>query len=227
MSGLTGLARACAALVLAGLALALAGCASRPPAPEWEMNAHGAMARYEQAYLAGADRAADAEFVRARSALGSTGRPELVARGELVRCALRVASLDEAPCQGFEALRAGAAEPEKAYAAYLTGAALSAAQVAQLPSAHRAVAGADAPQRLAGIQDPLSRLVAAGVIVRAGRGSPEVLRIAAETASQQGWRRPLLAWLGAQARLAEQAGQSQEAQRLRRRMDLVNGGKPQ
>lgn len=222
MSALTGLGRTGAAFALAGLALALVGCASRPPAPEWEMNAQGAMGRYEQAYLSGADRAADAEFARARSALASTGRPELVARGELVRCALRVASLDETRCDGFEALRADAAEPEKAYAAYITGTALSAAQVAQLPPAHRAVAGADAPQRLAAIEDPLSRLVAAGVMVRSSRGSPEVLRIAAETASQQGWRRPLLAWLGAQVKLAEQAGQAQEAQRLRRRMDLVD-----
>lgn len=226
MSGLTGLARTGAALALAGLALALVGCANRPPTPEWEMNAHGAMTRYEQAYLAGADRAADAEFVRARSALASTGRPQLVARGELVRCALRVASLDPTSCDGFEALRADAAEAEMAYAAYLTGAVLSATQVAQLPPAHRAMAGTDALQRLAGIQDPLSRLVAAGVMVRGGRGSPEVLRIAAETASQQGWRRPLLAWLGAQVKLAEQAGNEHEAQRLRRRMDLVSGEKP-
>lgn len=223
MSAVVAFQRAAVAGALAGLALALAGCASRPPAPEWELNAHGAMARYEQAYLSGADRAADAEFTRARSALASTGQPQLVARAELVRCALQVASLAPAACDGFEALRADAAEAEMAYAAYLTGAALSAAQVAQLPPAHRAMAGTDAPQRLAGIEDPLSRLVAVGVMVRSGRGSPEVLRIAAETASQQGWRRPLLAWLGAQARLAEEAGQEQEAQRLRRRMHLVSG----
>ena len=42
-----------------------------------------------------------------------------------------------------------------------------------------------------------------------------------ETASAQGWRRPLLAWLGVQQRLAQQNGQAEEAARLRRRMDLA------
>lgn len=215
---------------LAAVALALAGCGSQPPVPEWQMNAHGAMARHQQAWLAGADLAADAEFARARGALASTGRMDLVARAELVHCALRVASLaleGAAACPGFETLRADAAAPEKAYAAYLAGQSLPAAEAALLPAAHRAMAAMTAGMApgtdLARIEDPLSRLVAAGVLVRAGKASPEVLRIAAETASQQGWRRPLLAWLGAQARLAEQAGQAEEAQRLRRRMALVAG----
>ena len=74
------------------------------------------------------------------------------------------------------------------------------------------------------IADPLSRLVAAGVLFRSGRASPEVLVLASDTASAQGWRRPLLAWLGVQAVRAEQAGAVEEAQRLRRRMALVAGG---
>ncbi len=215
---------------LAVMAWMLAGCASVPPVPDWELEAHGAMARYEQAWLTGADRAAEAEFARARVALASTGRTDRVARAELVRCALQVASLavaapgtQGAPCAGFEALRADAAAPEVAYAAYLSGAVLAADQAALLPPAHRAIAAGGGAESLGGIEAPLSRLVAAGVLVRSGRGTPEVLRVAAETASQQGWRRPLLAWLGAQARLAEQAGRSEEAQALRRRMALVAG----
>ena len=44
---------------------------------------------------------------------------------------------------------------------------------------------------------------------------------AADTASAQGWRRPLLAWLDVQARLADERGDAAEAARLRRRMGLV------
>jgi len=190
------------------MAAVLAACGSQPPVPAWQLDAKGAMERYEQAWLTGADRAADAEFARARDALASTGRADLVARAELVRCALQVASLALAPgvaCEGFEVLRGDASEPEKAYAAYLSGASLP------------------ADTDLARIKDPLSRLVAAGVLVRGAKGSPEVLRIAAETASQQGWRRPLLAWLGARVKLAEQAGDEVLAQQLRRRMALVAG----
>jgi hypothetical protein len=59
--------------------------------------------------------------------------------------------------------------------------------------------------------------------LRTGRATPELLVVASDTASAQGWRRPLLAWLGAQAVRAEQAGAVEEAQRLRRRMALVTG----
>jgi len=41
--------------------------------------------------------------------------------------------------------------------------------------------------------------------------------------SSQGWRRPLLAWLGVQLKRAEQAGDSETAARLKRRMELVSG----
>ncbi len=214
--------------VAAMMAVVLAACGSQPPAPAWQLDAKGAMERYEQAWLTGADRAAQAEFARARGALASTGRGDLVARAELVRCALQVASLASpgGACEGFEALRAEAAGPERAYAAYLSGARLPVAEAALLPPAHRGAASGAAlgAADLARIEDPLSRLVAAGVLVGSGRGSPDVLRLAAETASQQGWRRPLLAWLGAQAALAEQAGRTEDAQALRRRMALVAGG---
>jgi len=46
---------------------------------------------------------------------------------------------------------------------------------------------------------------------------------AIDTASDQGWRRPLLAWLGVQAQRAEAAGDAQEEQRIRRRIALASG----
>jgi hypothetical protein len=59
-------------------------------------------------------------------------------------------------------------------------------------------------------------------LLRAGRASPPVLAGAVEAASAQGWRRPLLAWLGVQAQRAEQAGDAQEAARLHRRIALAS-----
>jgi hypothetical protein len=61
------------------------------------------------------------------------------------------------------------------------------------------------------------------VLFRAGRASPAVVRQAVDTASAQGWRRPLLAWLGVQAQLAEKGGDAEEAARLRRRIALTQG----
>lgn len=209
-------------VVLFLLAVALAGCAGQPPAPDWQINAHGALERYVKAYMNGDARVEAAEFERARQALAATGQPGQVARAELTRCALRVASLAPEPCAGFEALRRDAPAAERAYADYLAGQA-SPADVLLLPAQHRGVAAGQGAAALKGMDDPVARMVAAGVLFRTGQATPEVLALAEQTASRQGWRRPLLAWLGAQARRAEFAGATEEAQRLRRRMALVAG----
>lgn len=213
--------RALRSLAALGLLAVLAGCASKPPTPDWQMNAHDAIARSVSAYLAGNARVEALEFERARGEVARTGQPELVARVELTRCAGRVASLVFEPCAGFEPLRQDAPAAERAYADYLAGK-LQPQDAALLPPAQRAAAaaGADAPA-LQGIADPLSRLVAAGTLLQAGRASPAVQALAVQTASAQGWRRPLLAWLQVQAVRAEQGGNAEEAARLRRRIALV------
>ena len=201
----------------------LAGCGSKPRAPDWQMNAHDGLERYVKAYLGGKARVEATEFERARDELESTGQPGLVARAELTRCAVRVASLVMEPCEGFERLRADSPVAERAYADYLAGR-IAPPDVPLLPAQHRAIAaGQGDAAAVQAIEDPLSRLVAAGVLFRTGRASPQVLAIAAETASAQGWRRPLLAWLGVQAQRADQAGATEQAQRLRRRMALAAG----
>jgi hypothetical protein len=201
----------------------ISGCGSKPRTPDWQIDAHDTLERYVRAYMQGNAAVEAAEFARARNQLESTGQPGLVARAELTRCAVRVASLVLEPCEGFERLRADAPAPERAYADYLAGR-IAPADISLLPPQHRAAASpAGSAAALTAIQDPLSRLVAAGVLFRNGRASPDVLVLAADTASAQGWRRPLLAWLGVQVARAEHAGAVEEAQRLRRRMALAAG----
>ena len=211
-----------AGLIIAAFAL-LSACADKPRVPDWQLNASGALERYVAAALTGDARVEPVEFERARKELASTGQPGLVARAELTRCAVRLASLDLSLCEGFEALRSDSPAPERAYADYLAGR-ITPADVPLLPPQHRAVAVEQGDvASFKAISDPLSRLVAAGVLFRLGRASPDVLVAASDTASAQGWRRPLLAWLGVQAMRAEQAGAVDEAQRLRRRMALASG----
>jgi hypothetical protein len=210
------------------LALMLAACASGPPPPDWQMNAQSSLQRAVQAQLAGNDRVAAAEFERARGEIARTGRPELMARAELMRCAATVAALQFEPCTAFERLRADAAPAEQAYAAYLAGT-LAPPQLPLLPAPQQPLAapprGAEADlAALRATADPLSRLVGAALWLRGGRASTGVLAEAVDTASGQGWRRPLLAWLQLMQRQAEQAGQAAEAARLGRRIELVLQG---
>ena len=147
-------------------------------------------------------------------------------RLELLRCAGRVASLVFEPCAGFDALRQDAPAAEKAYADYLAGQ-LTSQDMELLPPAQRNAARAaqtDAGAQLSGIEDPLSRLVAAGVLLKTGHATPAILSIAVETASAQGWRRPLLAWLLVQVQQAQAAGDTQAVASLRRRIAVVERG---
>ncbi|NDP39006.1 MAG: hypothetical protein GZ093_09725 [Rhodoferax sp.] len=214
-------------------ALLLSACASKPVPPDWQTNAFAALKGFSSAYLKGNTRLADFEFARAKSEIASTGRADLLARAELTRCAVRVASLELDQCAGYQPLALEAGPDEQAYAAFLTGQWRD-LDVARLPAAYRAMASVAAtgqpgdPQlgALAAIEDPLSRLIAAGALLQSSRLTSLDIAAATDTASSQGWRRPLLAWLGVQLKRANDAQDPQSASRLQRRIDLVLQGAP-
>ena len=207
-------------MLLAIVILGLIGCAGSSVPPDWQLNAHGALRNSVTAYLVGNSKLADIEFARVREEIASTGRADLLARAELVRCAAHVASLEFNDCEAFQKLAEDAADSERVYAEYLAGR-WAGLNTALLPAQHRGVvAGVDGA--LGAIEDPLSRLVAAGVLFQKERLTPpNDVTIAIQTASDQGWRRPLLAWLNVAVRSAEQLGDKDEALRIQRRIDLV------
>jgi len=189
------------------LIVVLSACSSGPPIPDWQLSAKAASERAVVAYLTGNARIDAAELARARAEVARTGRADLLARVELTHCAAQVASLVFEPCSAFEPLRADATEVERAYAERLAGRSATAE-----------------PTALQGIDDPLARLVAAGVLFQTNRADPRVIQTAIDTASAQGWRRPLLAWLNVQLKRAEAVGANDDAQQLRRRIAIVERG---
>lgn len=212
--------------LVTALGILLTGCASTPPPPDWQTNAHSALRDFSQAYLVGNNRVANLEFERARGEIASTGRADLLARAELVRCAARAASLDIEPCPAFEMLAKDVGAPERAYAAFLS-AQLAETDVAALPEQYRPLAAAkevaSKNSALAAIKDPFSRLVGASVLLQSGQLAPSGIAVAVNAASEQGWRRPLLAWLGVQLKRAKAAGEVETIGSIQRRIDLVIG----
>lgn len=221
----------------------LAGCASSPPPPQWQLRASNALDQFTQRSLVGDLRSAESEFNRAADALSRTGNPGRVAQAELIRCAVRLAGLDIDDCPKFGELQAHADRADQAYFAYLTlysPARLSAAplqppqtaatsdsvarsltdpELSLLPAHHQpvarflartsvAAAGDDqsATIILRTVNDPLARLIAAALMLQARQAGPEVIALAVQTASDQGWRRPLIAWLQVQYALAKASG---------------------
>ena len=82
-------------------------------------------------------------------------------------------------------------------------------------------AGKASPSPLLKIDNPLSQLVAAGILHIRGQLKSQDVTVAAEAASAQGWRRPLLAWLGLQLQAAKARGDAAQAARIERRLSLL------
>ena len=207
------------------LTLLLTACASGPVAPAWEGNAKSALDNTVQNYLTGNAKAEVQDYARAYKELAATGRADLLASAELTRCAAQVASLVFDDCPAFKPLAADTGTEQRAYADYLAGR-WQGLNGALLPKHHAAVLASPAnPAVLLQIQDPLSRLVAAGAMLQRGDLQPEklaeVAAIAAATASDQAWRRPLLAWLGLQVKQAETREDTVQVSRLNRRIALI------
>lgn len=220
-------------LAAAALALAwgLGGCGTRPPAPDWQVNAHGAVQRATQAELEGRARVAQLEWDRARREAARTADATWVARVALTECAIRQAALDLAPCNAFLALAPDAAEADRAYHRWLLAQPL-AGDAPALPPAYRPwvqvwplAEGTDTAARLVAMDDPVARLIAASVLLRAQRLDAAGVQAAVDTASGQGWRRPLLAWLRVQRQRAEPVGDSALRDAVQRRLDLLDGAR--
>ncbi len=202
----------------------LTACGGSLPPPDWKLNAQGALEAYEKHYLGGDTRLAELNFAKAKAAIARSGRLDLMARAELARCATRTSALTYDDCPGFKSLAADAAPAETAYAAFLDGH-WQDLDGQSLPKQYGALLGArdDAARAEAmdKIADPQAHLIAAALLFRQGWLSPKGIASAIDTASERGWRRPLLAWLRVEEKRTESTGDKPRLEQLRKRIDLI------
>ncbi|MCL2636495.1 MAG: hypothetical protein FWD50_07730 [Betaproteobacteria bacterium] len=201
-------------LAAAGL---LSACAA-PSSPRWLLETDAALAAWREAYLGGDERAAGRELALARREVGRGGDATLMARVELTVCAAQAASLANGDCPAFHPLAADAGAAENAYAAYLAGASFGAEQ---LPASQRQAWQSGTAADLAAIADPLARLLAAAMLRRAGRLPDAAYALAIDTAAEQGWRRPLLAWLAADRDRLLAGNEAEAAAERQRRIERI------
>lgn len=199
----------------------LAACAGGPPPPEWKLNAQSGLESFTKYYLDGNDMLANLNFAKARSEAARTGRPDLLARIELSRCGVRAAALDFDTCPAFEALKNHAQASDLAYATFLTGQ-WQGLDVKSLPARYAPLFKSANHAGLTEIADPTSRLIAAGILFRSSQIDPAGIALAVSTASERGWRRPLLAWLGIELKRTQAVGDLDAQARIQQRIDLVN-----
>ncbi|MFN3958176.1 MAG: hypothetical protein ACK4Q6_11775 [Tepidimonas ignava] len=220
-----------------GAALAaalLVGCAAQPPVPGWRLDLRQAVEQGTLAYLQGHDRVASVHAQRAQQAAAQSAQATALARQALAHCAAQLAALQGQGCAAAAPYLADATAAEQTYAAWLAGwparpwEGPGRPDAATLPSAARALAqawpappAADLARWLGALDDPLTRLVVGGWLWHAVGLDGAAVAVLVDTASGQGWRRPLAAWLAVQQRLAERAGDTATAALAQRRLDWL------
>jgi hypothetical protein len=207
-------------------AMLLSACGGTPPPADWKMNAVSLLEHAQQRWLEGDSKSADLALTKTRSEIAKSGRIDLLARAELASCAVHIASLEFTACTAFDKLEPDASASDKAYARFLRGN-WTGFEAKALPAHYADLIGAkddaNANRAAVEIKEPLPRLIAAALLFQSGRVMPETLNTAVDTASERGWRRPLLALLGVQLKRAQAAGDMGAAAQLQRRIDLALG----
>lgn len=208
--------------------LLLAGCSTKP-LPVWMAGGHKQLETFKQDFLIGRTPAiTEVHFRKALEEIKRGGDTALLGKAWLTRMALQVA-VREAFEEG-EYLKTEAAESVPAnrnYYRFLKGDD-STVDPSLLPASYRpfwtAFRKGDTAMvavAIAEIDDPLSRLIAAGLATGHRMENEAILQIAVETASHNGWKRALFVWLERLNSYHEAAGESEKASAIRSRMDLM------
>ena len=210
-------------LAIVSLAL-LTACGSNRPLPDWKVDAADLIERYQKHALQGENTLAERYFQQAIAATGGAGRVTETAQLWLVHCATRRAMLIDDSCSDYVEL--ARIEPHEENAAYFQFLTLrwESVDIALLPKQHQRLVSAPAAARpglLATIDDPLARLLDASLLVMRKEADRQTLDLATATASDQGWRQPLLTYLKLQQQQAATRGDAAELARLAQRISLV------
>ena len=205
----------------------MVGCASQP-IPAWLDKGFADLERYKSYALIGEEKKTAVYFKRALEEISKSGDLDILARAYLTKCAIEMALLDE--IHDGEYLKIEAVQPvagTKAYHDFLVGSADS-ADLGRLPDPYRAVIKAyregrqsDINRTVAGIDDPLSRLVAVGWLVRQKQYDEVLLKTAIETASARGWKKALLVYLKRLQSFYESRKDMGQADHVRKRIELL------
>jgi hypothetical protein len=206
--------------------LTLVGCGPKPI--PWIAAGYQQMENFKTDFLTGRSPiVTDMHFKKAVEEIKKSGDLGRLGKVWLTRMALQVAVLEEIEEGDYPKVEAAQSVPaNRNFYLFLKGD--RAADDALLPSQYRpflkVLRGGNAPEAglaVAKIDDPLSRLIAAGLTVRRHPENETLLRAAVETASQNGWKRALLAWLKRLGAFYEASGETSKAAAVRRRINLI------
>ena len=207
--------------------LLLAGCSTKA-VPDWIKASHNQLESFKKHYLQGRDHLAEINFKKAIDEIKSSGDLHLLQIAYLTRYAVQGSVLE-----GFddlEYLRLAAVEPHSEnvhFHAFLKGA-FDRVDEQTLPQQYRSFLRAckngkqvEIDNAIAAIEDPLSKLIAAGLAVHKQLYHETTLNAAIRMASEQGWKKALLVYLKKLRIFYESINDREKADITQQRIDLI------
>lgn len=209
------------------ICISIWACSSQP-VPQWQEISSRQLENYKIYFLTDKEDETEPHFVQARKAISANNNIHLLATAYLTKYALHTATLEN--YDGTEFMKIDKLQPDAALRAYynfLTGN-FERVETDLLPPAYRKVMPLMLDKNMTAVNikineitDPLSRLIACGIVVKYLPYDENILQIAINTAADQGWSRPLWAYLTRLERYYLDHGQTIKAQNIRERLDLL------
>jgi len=207
--------------------LCLGGCASKA-IPQWQTASFNHMETFKQYYLAGDEKNAERYFSKAIAEIKTSGRMDILAKGYLTKYAVQAATLDV--ISGTEFLEINNVCPDRInmnFYTFLTGN-FDTVDNEILPPRYKHFILTfqdgtldDLNHDITQIKDPLSRLVTVGLTIKHRRYNEATLKIALNTASVEGWKRALVAYLKQIQSLYENTGHTEKAERIKKQLNIL------
>jgi hypothetical protein len=210
------------------ICLLFLGCASKP-LPDWLNTSYNQLENYKKSYLSGSEKIAALQFKCTINEIRKSGDLEILSRAYLIRMALQATAfenMNEEEYVKIDALQPSL--PNRSFHAFLKGD-ISHTDVNLLPGQYRGLCkalqqkgnGVELLREIDNMEDPLSQLIALGIIVRLQQDNEYVLKKAIVVASAQGWEKPLIVYLGRLQSYYEGKKETDKATGIKQRIKLI------
>jgi hypothetical protein len=214
-------------ICLIAMGVLIIGCGSKR-APDWTKTAFNQLDNYKKNYLMGKEQMAERHFSHAIEEIKKSGDLDVLATAYLTKNAVQVAVLERIDDREF--LRIDATQPlhqHRSFHKFLKGE-MAVVEEELMPGQYRAFFRAFQSGRIDGatdeivqMEDPLSRLIATGLVVHENQHDERCLKVAIDTASRNGWKKALLAYLEKLQSYYETKNEVEKAGIVRNRIELI------